>query len=93
MKSLNTLYSYNYPRHTVTTDYVIFGFDEGELKILLIKCSTEPYLSKWALSAAALFAWMKMQKPVPAASSRKNCLEIMEQFYIFSAADLVYTYH
>lgn len=46
MKSLNTLYSYNYPRHTVTTDYVIFGFDEGELKILLIKCSTEPYLSK-----------------------------------------------
>lgn len=32
-----------------TVDSVVFGFDEGDLKILLIKRGEEPYLNKWAL--------------------------------------------
>lgn len=41
-------YCYEYPRPSVTTDCVIFGFDNGELKILLIERGVEPYKGKWA---------------------------------------------
>ncbi len=33
----------------VTVDSVVFGFDEGDLKILLIKRGEEPFTGKWAL--------------------------------------------
>lgn len=42
-------YCYEYPRPAVTTDSVIFGFDEGELKILLIERALEPFKGNWAL--------------------------------------------
>lgn len=42
-------YTYDYPRPAVTTDCVIFGFDEKELKVLLIERAIEPFLGKWAL--------------------------------------------
>ena len=32
-----------------TVDNVIFGFDEGDLKVLLIKRGEEPYKGQWAL--------------------------------------------
>jgi 8-oxo-dGTP diphosphatase len=32
-----------------SVDNVIFGFDEGDLKILIIKRGTEPYEGMWAL--------------------------------------------
>lgn len=41
-------YCYEYPRPSVTTDCVIFGFDNGELKILLIERGIEPFKGKWA---------------------------------------------
>lgn len=34
---------------SLSIDCVIFGFDEGELKILLIKRAGEPQMGKWAL--------------------------------------------
>lgn len=47
-------YCYEYPRPAVTTDCVIFGFDEGELKVLLIKRGIEPFIGKWALPGGFL---------------------------------------
>ncbi len=32
-----------------TVDTVIFGFDEGDLKVLLIKRGEDPFMGKWAL--------------------------------------------
>ncbi len=32
-----------------TVDSVVFGFDEGDLKVLLIKRGEEPFVGKWAL--------------------------------------------
>jgi len=32
-----------------TVDSVVFGFDEGDLKVLLIKRAKEPFLEKWGL--------------------------------------------
>ena len=42
-------YVYEYPRPAVTVDCVIFGLDEGELKILLIQRALPPYKGQWAL--------------------------------------------
>jgi 8-oxo-dGTP diphosphatase len=40
---------YDYPRPALTVDCVVFGLDEGDLKVLLIKRGVEPFKSKWAL--------------------------------------------
>jgi hypothetical protein len=42
-------YTYQYPRPALTVDCVVFGFDEGELKVLLIQRGLEPFKDKWAL--------------------------------------------
>lgn len=42
-------YTYEYPRPAVTVDCVIFGLDEDELKVLLIRRGQEPFAGKWAL--------------------------------------------
>ncbi|HMQ46834.1 MAG TPA: NUDIX domain-containing protein [Saprospiraceae bacterium] len=39
----------NYFKSAFTVDNVIFGFDNGDLKVLLIKRGEEPYTGKWAL--------------------------------------------
>ena len=41
-------YVYKYPHPAVTTDCVIFGFDGGKLKVLLVERGHEPYKGKWA---------------------------------------------
>jgi 8-oxo-dGTP diphosphatase len=38
-----------YPSVPVTVDCVIFGFDDNELKVLLIRSDLETYKSKWSL--------------------------------------------
>src|SRR5437667_9930811 len=42
-------FTYQYPRAALTVDCVVFGFDEGELKALLIQRALEPFTGKWAL--------------------------------------------
>lgn len=39
----------NFFKSAFTVDNVIFGFDEGDLKVLLIRRGEEPYHGKWAL--------------------------------------------
>jgi len=39
----------NFFKSAFTVDNVIFGFDEGDLKVLLIKRGEDPYMGKWAL--------------------------------------------
>jgi 8-oxo-dGTP diphosphatase len=47
-------YTYQYPRPALTVDCLLFGFDEGELKILLIERSHEPFKGFWALPGGFL---------------------------------------
>src|SRR4051794_35513983 len=42
-------YSYQYARPALTVDCVVFGFDEGELKVMLIQRDLPPFEGKWAL--------------------------------------------
>lgn len=39
----------NFFKSAFTVDNVLFGFDEGDLKVLLIKRGEEPYTGDWAL--------------------------------------------
>lgn len=39
----------SYPAVPITVDCVIFGFDENELKVLLIRSDLEVYAGKWSL--------------------------------------------
>lgn len=39
----------HYPKAAVTVDCVLFGFDEGQLKILLIRSDLEQYKDQWSL--------------------------------------------
>src|SRR5437899_955546 len=42
-------FTYQYPRAALTVDCVVFGFDEDELKVLLIQRALEPFKGAWAL--------------------------------------------
>jgi 8-oxo-dGTP diphosphatase len=42
-------HTYEYPRPALTVDCVVFGFDEGDLKVLLIERDLEPFAGRWAL--------------------------------------------
>lgn len=41
--------TYEYARPALTTDCVVFGLDDEDLKVLLIKRGLAPYKGKWAL--------------------------------------------
>jgi 8-oxo-dGTP diphosphatase len=42
-------YTYEYPHPAVTVDGVVFGYDEADLKVLLIQRDATPFRGKWAL--------------------------------------------
>lgn len=42
-------YTYEYPRAALTVDCVVFGFDGGDLQVLLIRRALEPFKDRWAL--------------------------------------------
>lgn len=42
-------YTYEYPRAALTVDCVVFGFDDSDLKVLLIQRDLPPFKGKWAL--------------------------------------------
>jgi len=44
----------NHPKFHVALDCIIFGFDENELKLLLIKRGFEPEIGKWSLMGGFL---------------------------------------
>lgn len=48
------MYYYKYPHPAVTTDCVIFGLDDNELKVLLIERGNEPYKGCWAFPGGFL---------------------------------------
>jgi 8-oxo-dGTP diphosphatase len=82
-------YQYEYERPALATDCVIFGFDGGELKLLLLKREKEPFENKWALPGG--FVYMNETTEVSAKrilfekAGIKNVF--IEQLYTFSKVD------
>lgn len=85
----NIKYHYEYQRPALTSDCVIFGFDGGELKLLLIEREKEPFKNKWALPGG----FVQIDETTEACAKRillekvglKNVF--IEQLYTFSTID------
>ena len=72
-------YSYEYPRPAVTVDCVVFGFDESDLKVLLIRRDVEPFRGKWALPGG----FVRIDESVEEAARRELREETgMERLYL-----------
>jgi len=82
-------YTYQYPRPALTVDCVVFGFDDAELKVLLIQRALEPFKGKWALPGG----FVRVDETLDEAARRELAEEaglqdvFLEQLYTFSALD------
>lgn len=85
----NNQYIYEYPRPAVTTDCVIFGFDEGELKVLLIERGIEPFSGKWALPGGFISMDEDAETCARRILEKETGLKdiFMEQLYTFSSTE------
>ena len=79
-------YAYQHPRAALTVDCVVFGFDEGDLKILLIQRDLEPFAGAWALPGG----FVRMDESLEEAARRELEEEtgvvkvFLEQLYTFA---------
>jgi len=82
-------YTYKYPRAALTVDCVVYGFDGGELKVLLIQRGLEPFKGGWALPGG----FVRLDETLDEAARRELYEEagltnvFLEQLYTFSAVD------
>ncbi len=86
---LSIMPTYKYPRPAVTTDSVIFGFDDSDLKILLIKRGIEPYKNLWALPGGFVHENESAEEGAKRELKEETGLEniYIEQLYTFSEPD------
>src|SRR5205814_1782142 len=82
-------HTYQYPRAALTVDCVVFGYDEGELKVLLIQRGLEPFKGRWALPGG----FVRVNETLDDAARRELLEEaglskvFLEQLYTFGAPD------
>ena len=80
-------FTYEYPRAALTVDGVVFGFDDRELKVLLIKRALAPFKGRWAIPGG----FVRVDETLDAAVRRELEEEtglrniFLEQLYTFSA--------
>ena len=82
-------HTYQYPRAALTVDCVVFGFDAGELKILLIQRALDPFKGAWALPGG----FVRLDETLDDAARRELAEEtglknvFLEQLYTFGDTD------
>src|SRR6516162_1567547 len=82
-------HTYQYPRAALTVDCVVFGFDEGDLKVLLIERGLEPFKGRWALPGG----FVRVDETLDEAARRELEEEtglknvFLEQLYSFGKVD------
>jgi 8-oxo-dGTP diphosphatase len=82
-------YTYQYPRAALTIDCVVFGFDESELKLLLIQRGLQPFKDRWAFPGG----FVRVEETIDEAARRELAEEtglkgvFLEQLYTFGEVD------
>ena len=82
-------FTYEYPRAAVAVDCVVFGFDDGELKVLLIKRGLPPFKGRWALPGG----FVRLDETLDDAARRELAEEAglaevyLEQLFTFGTVD------
>ncbi len=82
------MYTYEYPRPSVTVDIVVYGYDGGrQLKLLLIERGSDPFKGNWALPGG----FVDMEETLESAAFRELEEEtgvkdlFLEQLFTFGA--------
>ncbi|WP_343604592.1 NUDIX domain-containing protein [Fluviicola sp.] len=80
---------YEYERPALATDCVIFGFDGGELKLLLLKREKAPFENTWALPGGFVFMHETTETAAKRLLREKAGIGnvFIEQLYTFSSID------
>ncbi|MHC4778171.1 MAG: NUDIX hydrolase [Planctomycetota bacterium] len=81
--------TYKYPRPALTADCVVFGLDEEDLKILLIRRGIEPFQGQWALPGGFAQVGESLEDTARRELSEETGLKnvFLEQLYTFSLPD------
>lgn len=83
------LFQYQYPRAALTVDCVVFGVEERELKLLLIKRGLAPFEGRWALPGG----FVRVDETLDEAARRELAEEagltnvFLEQLYTFGSVN------
>ncbi len=82
-------HTYQYPRAALTVDCVVFGFDEAELKVLLIQRGLDPFKGRWALPGGFVRVGETLDDAARRELEEETRLKdvYLEQLYTFGAVD------
>jgi 8-oxo-dGTP diphosphatase len=79
--------TYEYPRPALTVDAVVFGLDNEDLKVLLIRRDLEPFQGKWALPGGFVRVEETLEEAVRRELQEETGIAqvFLEQLYTFGA--------
>jgi 8-oxo-dGTP diphosphatase len=81
--------TYEYPRPALTVDAVVFGLDDQDLKVLLVRRDLEPYVGKWALPGGFVRVGESLEDAVRRELQEETGISqvFLEQLYTFGSVD------
>ena len=82
-------FTYEYPRPALTVDCVVFGLDENELEVMLIRRGLEPFAGRWALPGGFVHLDETLEDAARRELEEETGLSkvYLEQLYSFGAVD------
>ena len=65
-------HTYDHPRPALTVDCVVFGYDEAELRVLLIQRDLAPFEGRWALPGGFVHLEETLEEAARRSSKRRQ---------------------